>query len=228
VKRKLLAAYVAATFLGLVGLTPAWASGNPPQILVDSATLSVESIMDGAQGQAAQSYLHRAAAVVVCPNIFRAGLVFGGEGGACVLSARAADGAWSYPAFYNLGGGTFGAQIGVQNSQVMMMVMTHSGLDTLLNSQIKFGGEAGASAATFGTGVAGGMSTDLNTDIVVFSKSQGLYGGATVSGSSLSNDVNAQQIYYGSALSARQIVIDLQGANLGANPLRSTLARYGG
>jgi len=226
VKRKLLAAYVAATFLGLPGL--AWASGNPPQILVDSATLSVESIMDGAQGQAAQSYLHRAAAVVVCPNIFRAGLVFGGEGGACVLSARAADGAWSYPAFYNLGGGTFGAQIGVQNSQVMMMVMTHSGLDTLLNSQIKFGGEAGASAATFGTGVAGGMSTDLNTDIVVFSKSQGLYGGATVSGSSLSNDVNAQQIYYGSALSARQIVIDLQGANLGANPLRSTLARYGG
>jgi lipid-binding SYLF domain-containing protein len=196
--------------------------------LVDSATLSVESIMDGAQGQAAQSYLHRAAAVVVCPNIFRAGLVFGGEGGACVLSARAADGAWSYPAFYNLGGGTFGAQIGVQNSQVMMMVMTHAGLNTLLNSQIKFGGEAGASAATFGTGVAGGMSTDLNTDIVVFSKSQGLYGGATVSGSSLSNDVNAQQIYYGSALSARQIVIDLQGANIGANPLRSTLARYGG
>jgi len=168
VKRKLLAAYVAATFLGLVGLTPAWASGNPPQILVDSATLSVESIMDGAQGQAAQSYLHRAAAVVVCPNIFRAGLVFGGEGGACVLSARAADGAWSYPAFYNLGGGTFGAQIGVQNSQVMMMVMTHAGLNTLLNSQIKFGGEAGASAATCGTGGAGGMSTDLNTDIVVF------------------------------------------------------------
>jgi hypothetical protein len=216
VKRKLLAAYAAATFsglaglLGLAGLAPAWASGNPPQILVDSATLSVESIMDGAQGQSAQSYLHRAA------------------GGACVMSARAADGAWSYPAFYNLGGGTFGAQIGVQNSQVMMMVMTHAGLNTLLNSQIKFGGEAGASAATFGTGVAGGMSTDLNTDIVVFSKSQGLYGGATVSGSSLSNDVNAQQSYYGSALSARQIVIDLQGANLGANPLRSTLARYGG
>jgi len=184
--------------------------------------------MDGAQGHAAQSYLHRARAVVVCPNIFRAGVVFGGEGGDCVMSARAAGGAWSYPAFYNLGGGTFGAQIGVQSSQVMMMVMTSSGLNSLLNSQIKFGGEAGASAATFGTGVAGGMSTDLNTDIVIFSKSQGLYGGATVSGSSLSNDVNAQQTYYGTALSARQIIVDMQGSNTGADPLRSTLARYGG
>jgi lipid-binding SYLF domain-containing protein len=226
VKRKLLATVAAAALAGLAA--PALALAGQPQILVDSATLSVENIMDGAQGNAAQSYLHRAKAVVVCPNIFRAGLVFGGEGGDCLMAARGADGAWSYPAFYNLGGGTFGAQIGVQSSQVMMMVMTSSGLNTLLNSQIKFGGEAGASAATFGSAVAGGMSTDLNTDIVIFSKSQGLYGGATVSGSSLSNDVNAQQNYYGSALTARQIVVGMQGSNSGANPLRSTLARYGG
>jgi lipid-binding SYLF domain-containing protein len=72
------------------------------------------------------------------------------------------------------------------------------------------------------------MSTDLNTDIVTFSKSQGLYGGATISGSSLSNDANAQQAYYGTDLSARQIVIDMQGSNIGANPLRGMLARYGG
>ena len=222
-KRTLLAALAAASFAA-----PALALADPPQILVDSATLSVESIMDGAQGAAAQSYLHRARAVVVCPDVFRAGLVFGGEGGDCIMSARAAGGAWSYPAFYNLGGGTFGAQIGVQNAQVMMMVMTSDGLNALLNSQVKFGGEAGATAANYGTGVAGGMSTNLNTDIVTFSKSQGLYGGATVSGSSLSNDANAQQSYYGTDLSARQIVIDMQGANTGANPLRGTLARYGG
>jgi lipid-binding SYLF domain-containing protein len=225
-KRKLLAAFIAVAAASLVA--PSSALADPPQILVDSATLSIENIMDGAQGRAAESYLRRAKAVVVCPDIFRAGLVFGGEGGACVLSARAADGAWSFPAFYNLGGGSFGAQIGVQNSQVMMLVMTSSGLNNLLNSQVKFGGEASGAAGTLSTGVAGGMSTDLNTDIVVFSKSQGLYGGATVSGSSLSNDVNAQQAYYGTALSARQIVIDMQGSNNGANPLRSTLARYGG
>lgn len=225
-KRKLLAAFMTAALAGIAAPAPALAA--PPQILVDSATLSVENIMDGAQGNAARSYLRRATAVVLCPDIFRAGLVFGGEGGACVMSARAAAGAWSYPAFYNLGGGSFGAQIGVQNSQVMMLVMTRSGLNALLNSQVKFGGEASGAAGALSTGVAGGMSTDLNTDIIVFSESQGLYGGATVSGSSLSNDVNAQQSYYGSALSARQIIIDMQGSNIGANPLRATLARYGG
>ncbi len=222
-KRFLLAAFAAA---GLAAPTAALA--DPPQILVDSATLSVESIMDGAQGGPAQSYLRRARAVIICPDIFRAGFVFGGEGGSCVMAARAADGAWSSPAFYNLGGGTFGAQIGVQNAQVMMMVMTGEGLNALLDSQVKFGGEAGGTVATYGTGVAGGMSTALNTDIVTFSKSQGLYGGATISGSSLSNDAGAQQVYYGTDLSARQIVIDMQGSNTGANPLRSTLARYGG
>jgi lipid-binding SYLF domain-containing protein len=225
-KPSLLAAFITIAFASLIA--PSSAFAEPPQILVDSATLSIENIIDGPQGSAAESYLRRARAVVVCPNIFRAGLVFGGEGGACVLSARAADGAWSYPAFYNIGGGSFGAQIGVQNSQVMMLVMTSSGLNTLLDSQVKFGGEASGAAGTLSTGVAGGMSTDLNTDIVVFSRSQGLYGGATVSGSSFSNDVNAQQAYYGTALSARQIVIDMQGSNPGANPLRVTLARYGG
>jgi len=225
-KLTLLAAFAAAGLAGLGAATPALA--DPPQLLVDSATLSVESIMDGAQGAAAQSYLRRARAVVICPNIFRAGFVFGGEGGNCVMVARAAYGNWSNPAFYNLGGGTFGAQIGAQNAQVMMMVMTSDGLNALLNSQVKFGGEAGATVASYGTGVASGMSTNLNTDIVTFSISQGLYGGATVSGSSLSYDANAEQSYYGVDLSARQIVIDMQGSNTGANPLRSTLARYGG
>ena len=224
-KLTLLAAFAAAS---LAGLAPTAALADPPQILVDSSTLSVESIMDGAQGAAAQSYLRRARAVVICPNVFRAGLVFGGEGGSCVMVARAAGGGWSDPAFYDLGGGTFGAQIGVQNAQVMMMVMTGDGLNALLNSQVKFGGEAGATVASYGTGVASGMSTNLNTDIVTFSIGQGLYGGATISGSSLSYDANAEQSYYGTDLSARQIVIDMQGSNSGANPLRSTLARYGG
>jgi len=220
-----LAAFAAVGLAGIGASTAAWA--DPPQALVDSATLSVERIMDGDQGAAAQSYLRRARAVVICPNVFRAGFIFGGEGGNCVMVARAANG-WSNPAFYNLGGGTFGAQIGVQNAQVMMMVMTGEGLNALLNSQVKFGGEAGGSVASYGTGVASGMSTNLNTDIVTFSRSQGLYGGATVSGSSLTSDANAEQSYYGVDLSARQIVVDMQGANSGANPLRSTLARYGG
>ncbi len=223
-KRLLLAASFLVASVGV----PVAAAADTPQHLVDSSTLSIESMMTGTEGTQAQDFLRKARAVVICPNIFRAGFMIGGEGGDCVMVARNPAGGWSNPAFYTLGSGSFGFQIGIQNEQVMMMIMTDGGLNALLNSQFKFGADAGLTVATFGAGVSGAMSTALDADIVTFSKSQGLYGGVSLAGSVLSNDSGREQAYYGTALDARQIVVDLQGANAGANPLRATLAQYGG
>ncbi len=222
-KRLLLAATVTATFA-----TPLAALANSPQHLVDSATLSIESMMDSSEGTQAAQFLRHAKAVVVCPNIFRAGFMIGGEGGGCVMVARGITGGWSDPAFYSMGGGSFGLQIGVQNAQLMMLVMTRGGLNALLNSQFKIGADAGLTVATLGAGVNGSMSTALDADIISFSKSQGLYGGISLAGSVFSNDSGREQAYYGAPLDARQIVVDMQGANPGANPLRAMLTRYGG
>lgn len=220
-KRLLLAAALAAG-------TAAPALAANPQHLVDSSTLALEDMMGGAQGSQAQDFLRKAKAVVVCPNVFKAGFFFVGEGGGCVMSARTADGGWSNPAIYSMGAGSFGLQIGVQNAEVMMIIMTNGGLNALLNSQFKIGADAGLSVATLGAGVNGAMSTAANADIISFSKSQGLYGGVSLSGTVLSNNAGAEQQYYGQQLDARQIVIDGQGNNPGANPLRQTLQRYGG
>ncbi|HEY1857506.1 lipid-binding SYLF domain-containing protein [Acidocella sp.] len=222
-KRLLLAATAAATLA-----TPLAALADPPQHLVDSATLTVESMMDGSEGHEAAQFLRHAKAVLVCPNIFRAGFMFGGEGGGCVMVARGNNGGWSDPAFFGMGGGSFGLQIGLQSAQVMMMVMTDNGLNALLNSQFKFGADAGLTVATLGAGVNGSMSTGLTADIISFSKSEGLYGGISLAGSILSNDSKTEQAYYGAPLDARQIVVDMQGSNPGANPLREMLTRYGG
>lgn len=219
-KRLLLAAAFTAALTG-----PALA--DTPQHLVDSSTLALEDMMGGAEGSQAQEFLRRAKAVIICPNVFRAGFFFGGEGGGCVLSARTADGGWSNPAIYSMGSGSFGLQIGVQSAEVMMIIMTENGLNALLNSQFKIGADAGLSVATLGAGVAGALSTAWNADIISFSKSQGLYGGISLAGTVLSNDSGAEQRYYGEAFAARQIVIDGQGNNPGANPLRQTLQRYG-
>jgi SH3 domain-containing YSC84-like protein 1 len=221
--RLLLAATAAATLA-----TPLAAFADPPQHLVDSATLSVESMMDSSEGHEAAQFLRHAKAVVVCPNVFRAGFMFGGEGGGCLMLARGINGGWSDPAFYSLGSGSFGLQIGVQNAQVMMMVMTNGGLNALLNSQFKIGADAGLTVATLGAGVNGSMSTALDADIVSFSKTEGLYGGISLSGAILSGDAGTDQRYYGAPLDARQIVVNMQGANPGANPLREMLTRYGG
>jgi lipid-binding SYLF domain-containing protein len=220
-KRLLLAAAFTAAFTA-----PALA--DTPQHLVDSSTLALEDMMGGAQGSQAQEFLRKARAVLVCPNVFRAGFIFGGEGGGCVMSARTPDGGWSNPAIYSMGAGSFGLQAGVQSAEVMMIVMTNGGLNALLNSQFKLGADAGVTFATLGAGVSGAMSTAIDADIIGFSKAQGLYGGVSLSGSVLSNNSGAEQQYYGQELDARQIVIEGQGNNPGANPLRETLRRYGG
>ncbi|MBU6419722.1 MAG: lipid-binding SYLF domain-containing protein [Proteobacteria bacterium] len=219
-KRLLLATALSAAFAA-----PALA--DTPQHLIDSSTLALEDMMSGAQGNQAQAYLRRAQAVVICPNVFRAGFIFGGEGGGCVMSARTSDGGWSNPAIYSMGSGSIGLQAGVQTAEVMMIVMTNGGLNALLNSQFKLGADAGITFATLGAGVSGGMSTAVDADIIGFSKAQGLYGGVSLSGSVFSNNAGAEQQYYGQQLDARQIVVDGQGNNPGANPLRQTLARYG-
>jgi lipid-binding SYLF domain-containing protein len=223
-KKLLLAATLAAAYLA----APTAALADPPQHLVDSATLSLQSMMSGSEGTQAEQFLRRARAVVVCPNIFRAGFIIGGEGGGCLMAARTSSGSWSNPAFYTLGSGSFGFQAGVQSAQVMMLIMTTGGLNALLNSQFKFGADAGLTVATLGAGVNGSMSTALDADIITFSKTEGLYGGISLAGSVLANDSGAEQNYYGSTLDARDIVLRQEGSNPGANPLRSTLAQYGG
>jgi lipid-binding SYLF domain-containing protein len=211
----------------LVFTSAAPALAGSPQHLVDSSTLALEDMVGGSSGSQAQDFLRKAKAVVICPNIFRAGFFLGGEGGGCILSARNADGTWSYPAFYTLGSGSFGLQIGVQSAEVMMIIMTQGGLNALLNSHFKFGADAGLSIATLGAGVNGSMSTALNADIISFSDSEGLYGGVSLAGSVMSEDTNYEQRYYGQAPGARSIVMVGQVSNPGANPLRTLLQRYG-
>jgi lipid-binding SYLF domain-containing protein len=222
-KRLLLAATMLAA-----GLAPGVALADSPQHLVDSSTLALESLMDAPETTQAEQLLHHAKAVVICPNIFRAGFFVGGEGGGCVMVARAASGSWSDPAFYTVGSGSFGLQIGVQNAQVMMLIMTNGGLNALLSSQVKLGADAGLTVATIGAGANASMSTAYNADILTLSKSQGLYGGLSVSGSVFGQDSDAEQAYYGAPLDSRQIVVDMQGHNAGANPLRQELIRFGG
>src|SRR5580704_10359436 len=90
-------------------------SHGAQQTLVDRATLTVQEMMTQQVSRDPRDLLRNAKAVMVCPRIFKAGFFFGGEGGNCVMLARAGNGTWSYPAFYTIGSGSFGLQIGIQD-----------------------------------------------------------------------------------------------------------------
>jgi len=224
--RFLALAALAATVL----LQAACSTGNTPgaqQTLVDRATLTVNDMMTQTISKDPQSLLRNAKAVMICPRIFKAGFFFGGEGGNCVLLARAGNGTWSYPAFYAIGSGSFGFQFGIEDNQLLMMIMTERGLNALLDSQIKLGANAGIAVATYGAGIQGSTTTAVGADIVAFAASRGLFGGVALEGSLMSTDSAADQTYYGQPLGARQLVVLMQGGNPGADPLRDVLTRYG-
>jgi lipid-binding SYLF domain-containing protein len=222
--------FVATAVLAMLALLQAGCSLNGPgeqQTLVDRATLTVQDMMTQTVSQDPKDLLRRAKAVMICPRIFKAGFFFGGEGGNCVLLARAGNGTWSYPAFYQIGSGSFGFQFGIEDSELMMMIMTEHGLNAVLDSQIKLGANAGIAVATFGAGIGGATTTAVGADIVAFAASRGLFGGVALEGSVMASQTPWNQSYYGQPLAARQVVIQMQGGNPGGDPLRDVLTRYG-
>lgn len=222
--------FVATAMLAMLALLQAGCSANTQgeqQSLVDRAALTVQDMMTQTVSQDPKDLLRRAKAVMICPRIFKAGFFFGGEGGNCVLLARAGNGTWSYPAFYTIGSGSFGFQFGIEDNELFMLIMTEHGLNAVLDSQIKLGANAGVAVATLGAGVQGSTTTAVGADIVAFSASRGLFGGVALEGSVMATQTAWNQSYYGQPFAARQLVMAMQGANPGADPLRDVLTRYG-
>ena len=210
----------------------AWAQDREePQALVDRATLSVQEIMTEGDPPAledARRLLRQARAVVVCPQVFRAGFILGGQSGGCVMLARDAAGSWSAPAFYGLASASLGLQIGAQDMQILMLVMNDAALGALMDSQFKFGGDASVSVATIGAGIAGATTSAAGADVVAVARARGLFAGVALEGSLLTARSGWNRAYYGQEFGPRQIVVAMQANNPGADPLRGVLMRFGG
>lgn len=208
-------------------VSPAWAQ-EEQQALVDRAALAVQEVMTfGDRPQDAQDVLRRARAVLVCPRIFRAGFILGGEGGTCVLVGRDGGGSWSSPAFYQLGSGSVGLQIGIQDATVMIMIMTDRGLNAVMDSQFKVGADASLTLATVGAGIQGATTSAAGADIVAIARSRGLFAGMSLQGTILTYLPDYARAYYNRDASARQIVVAMEAHNPGSDPLRAMLMRYG-
>jgi len=217
----LAAAFVLAPFV-----TSQAQAQSDQQTLVDRATLTVQESMQQARPDSdLRSLMRKARAVLVCPRVFRAGFIIGGSGGGCALVGRDPHGTWSYPAFYGMGSGSIGFQIGIQDSAIVMLILSEKALAAVMDSQFKFGGDVNLAVATVGIGLEGATTADLGADIVAFSQSRGLFAGISLQGSVLGSRVEWNHAYYGRDLGSRQIIADTSIRNQGAEPLREVLAR---
>lgn len=220
--------------LGLVALGLNACAGGPPatgeaQALVDRSTLAVQELLGGDHDVLnARSLLRNARAVMVCPRLFRAAFIGGGEGGNCVLVGRDGAGSWSSPAFFGMGSGNIGFQVGIQDAQTMLIIRSDNALSAVLNGQFKFGADASIAVAHLGGSVEGATTTNLGADIVAISRTRGLFAGLALEGTMLNALPEWNEAYYGREFSARQIVVSMAAHNPGADPLRGVLARFSG
>jgi len=165
-------------------------SAEPDKLVADAQKTFDDFLRDPAQTWV-QENLGRARAVLIAPQIVKAGFIFGGSGGRAVLVAR--DGrAWYGPAFYDLATASVGFQAGLEVSEALILVMTEKGLNSLMASSFKIGGDASIAAGPVG---AGAKST-VTADLVSFTRSKGVYGGLNLDGTVVHTNGSWTDAYY--------------------------------
>lgn len=140
--------------------------------------------------------LDTAEAIAVFPGVLKAAFVVGGRQGQGVISRRV-KGGWSAPAFFNLGGGSFGPQIGAQRTDYVLLIMNPSGLEGLLKDKFELGGEAGIAAGPVGREAAASTNPRMDAGILSYSRSKGAFIGAALKGAVISPDNDLNEAIYG-------------------------------
>jgi SH3 domain-containing YSC84-like protein 1 len=175
----------------------------------EKAARVFREIMDTPDKGIPQDLLENAECVAVFPSVIKAGFIFGGRGGRGVASCRTASG-WSAPAYFYLGGGSFGLQIGAQVTDFVLLFMNKEGLNSLLSDKLTLGGDASVAAGPVGR--QAGASTDLkfNAKILSYSRSKGLFAGLELQGVVINSDKDDMRAVYGEGVTAKEVLQENQ------------------
>ncbi len=172
--------------------------------------------------------LDKAEAIMVFPGVVKAAFIFGGRGGQGVISRRTKNG-WDAPAFFNLGGGSFGAQIGAQKTDYVLLIMNDEGLNGLLEDKFEIGAQASISAGPVGRTAAASTNVTLDAGILSYSRSKGAFIGASLEGAVINPDNDLNEAVYGKK--ANDVLKSGSGMTLrnmpaGVRIFPQTLSRY--
>jgi lipid-binding SYLF domain-containing protein len=192
--------------MGLFG-TYAFA-GSDREDTVERMQKSVEvlqSIMSTPDKGIPEDVLNGAKCIVVVPNLLKGGFIFGGKHGRGVASCRTPEG-WSAPAFVSVGGGSWGLQIGVEGVDLVMLVMNDKGLQHLLSSKFELTGEGSVAAGPVGRQTSAGTDILMNTEVLTYARSKGIFAGLTLEGAVVEQDNDSTRAIYGHPMMFRSIL----------------------
>jgi len=191
---------------------PAAAERTSPSELNDEAERAtrcaevLQALVDAEDGSIPKELLQRAWGVAVIPHVVKGALGIGGRWGKGLVAQRHDDGSWSSPAFVSVGGASYGFQIGVEATDLVLIFTDKSGLDSLLDDKLKLGADATVTAGPLGRKAEIGTNVTLDSAIYAYSRSKGLFAGVALDGAVVTLDDDANEKVYGSRISHQALL----------------------
>jgi lipid-binding SYLF domain-containing protein len=223
-----LVARTAALVLVCAALASGLAIGqeySKQQQMVDKARMTFEKFVADSDVSWGPTQAKRVKGVLIVPQLLRGAFIFGGAGGGGVFLMRdAKTGQWSDPAFYTLGSGSFGLQVGGDSSELVLLAMTTAGAETFLSGSFKLGGDVSVAAGPVGAG-AKGQTTFQSADILAYSLSKGVFVGVSVEGAVVAVSGKSNEAYYGKGTRPADILVARRAANPKAAELVAAVSK---
>jgi lipid-binding SYLF domain-containing protein len=164
---------------------------------LNDASEDLNKLTNAGDANIPQSILADAKCIAIVPSLIKGGFIVGAQHGRGVATCRLPQKGWSAPAFFTITGGSWGAQIGVEGVDLVMLFMNNEGAEKLLAANWKIGADAGIAAGPFGREASANTDWKVNSGILTYSRAKGVFAGATLNGANVRADVDSIKAFYG-------------------------------
>jgi SH3 domain-containing YSC84-like protein 1 len=156
-------------------------------------------------------------------SVVKAGLIFSGKAGEGVVVARTGRG-WSGPSFIGTGGAGWGPQIGAQVTDFVIVLNNERAVRAFSKGgNVTLGADASVAAGPVGRAAEADVTP--RAAIYTYSKSKGLFIGASLEGAVIGTRNGANERYYGHPVNPSDILHGRVPPPSGAANLRAALGR---
>ena len=194
--------------------------------LVEKSRITLDGFLADSNMAWFRDHMKEARGIFIVPQLLKAAFFFGGEGGSGVFLVKDdKTDEWSDPAFYTMGAGSFGFQFGAQASEVVLLVMSQRGIESLLTSTFKLGGDISVAIGPVGAGIEGSTAMNLSADLLSFARAKGLFGGISLEGAVIATRDEWNRDYYGKEVRPTDILVKRAVMNPHSAGLKAALVR---
>jgi lipid-binding SYLF domain-containing protein len=193
---------------------------------IDTSAHVLDEIMGVKDKAIPDRVMHDAKCIAVIPSMVKIAVGFGGNHGKGVAVCRLTNGRWSAPAPITITGGSWGLQLGGQAVDLVLVVMNQQGMEHLLSSKFKIGGDASAAAGPIGRDAAADTDWKMKAEILTYSRARGLFAGIDLSGSVVSQDKDETHLLYGKFVPFQDILSGKVRPPAGSGAFETAVRKY--